>query len=51
MKVQSVAILGYLEPLSAIFFSFVFLKEQLLLPQILGAVLIIAGAMGAELKK
>lgn len=51
IKVQSVAILGYLEPLSAIFFSFIFLKEQLLPLQILGATLIIAGAICAELRK
>lgn len=51
IKVQSVAILGYLEPLSAIFFSFIFLKEQLLPLQILGAVLIIVGAIFAELRK
>ncbi len=51
IKVQSVAILGYLEPLSAIFFSYVFLKEQLLPLQILGAILIIIGAICAELRK
>ena len=50
IPVQSVAILGYLEPLSAILFSFVFLHEQLLPLQIAGAVCIIAGAVGAELK-
>ena len=50
IPMQSVAILGYLEPLSAILFSFVFLHEQLLPLQIAGAVCIIAGAIGAELK-
>lgn len=51
LSVQSVAILGYLEPLSAILFSFVFLQEHLLPVQILGAVLIISGAIAAELRK
>lgn len=50
IRVQTVAILGYLEPLSAIFFSFVFLGEQLLIGQIIGAVLIISGALCAELQ-
>lgn len=36
IKVQTVAILGYLEPLSAIIFSFIFLDEQLLVGQIIG---------------
>lgn len=45
INVQSVAVLGYLEPLSAVLFSFVFLREQLLPLQILGAALIIAGAI------
>lgn len=51
IKVQSVAILGYLEPLSAILFSFIFLKEQLLPLQLLGAILIITGSICAELRK
>lgn len=51
LKVQSVAILGYLEPLSAILFSFLFLKEQLLPTQILGAMLIIGGVICSELRK
>ena len=50
IKVQTVAILGYLEPLSAIFFSFIFLGEQLLIGQIIGAILIISGALCAELQ-
>lgn len=51
IKVQTVAILGYLEPLSAILFSLIFLNEQLLPIQILGASLIITGAICAELRK
>ena len=49
LPVQSVAILGYLEPLSAVLFSVIFLKEVLLPMQILGGVLIIGGAAAAEL--
>lgn len=48
LPVQSVAILGYLEPLSAVVFSTVFLKEILHPIQILGGVLIIGGALFAE---
>lgn len=43
-------ILGYLEPLSAIIFSFIFLDEQLLVGQIIGAVIIISGELCAELQ-
>ena len=49
LPVQSVAILGYLEPLSAVFFSVIFLHEVLQPMQILGGVLIIGGAAAAEL--
>ena len=48
LPVQTVAICGYLEPLSAVLFSVVLLQEQMLLPQIMGAVLIIGGAVFAE---
>jgi len=48
LKVQTVAICGYLEPLSAVLFSVVFLKETMLPLQIIGAVLIIGGAMIGE---
>lgn len=51
LKVQTVAICGYLEPLSAVLFSVVFLKETMLPLQIIGAVLIIGGAMCGELIK
>ena len=44
-------IVGYLEPLSAILFSFLFLGEHLYPIQIAGALCIIAGAVGAELKQ
>lgn len=49
LNVQTVAIVGYLEPLSAVVFSAVFLKEALSPYQIMGAFLIIGGAMIAEL--
>ena len=49
LPVQTVAILGYLEPLSALFFSAVFLQESLSLLQLVGAVLILGGAAFGEL--
>ncbi len=49
LKVQTVAICGYLEPLSAVVFSLVVLKETMSLLQILGVILIVGGAMTAEL--
>lgn len=48
---QTVAILGYLEPLSAIVFSVIFLNEQMIDIQIIGAALIIGGALFGELSK
>jgi Predicted membrane protein len=44
----SVAICGYLEPLSALIFSAIFLSERLALLQIIGAGLIICGAAFGE---
>jgi drug/metabolite transporter (DMT)-like permease len=49
LPVQSVAICGYLEPLSALVFSAVFLGESLSLVQIAGAALILGGAAFGEL--
>ena len=51
LPVQTVAICGYLEPLSAVLFSVIFLKETMLPLQIVGAVLIIGGAMLGEYRK
>ena len=51
LPVQTVAICGYLEPLSAVLFSVIFLKETMLPIQIIGAVLIIGGAMLGEYRK
>jgi drug/metabolite transporter (DMT)-like permease len=49
LPIQTVAIFGYLEPLSALFFSAVFLGETLSFVQIIGAVLILGGAAFGEL--
>jgi len=51
ISVQTVAICGYLEPLSAVLFSMIFLREVLLPVQIVGAVLIIGGAILGECVK
>ena len=48
LPAQSVAICGYLEPLAAVVFSAMFLKEILSPIQLVGAVLIIGGAVFAE---
>lgn len=48
LPVQTVAIFGYIEPLSAVIFSVVFLHETLLPLQIIGAILIIGGAVVSE---
>ncbi len=49
LKAQTVAICEYLELLSAVVFSAIFLKEMLLPLQIVGGVLIVGGAMAGEL--
>ena len=51
LPVQSVAICGYIEPLSAVIFSVIFLGEVMLPIYILGGILIIGGAMFGELYK
>ena len=51
LPVQTVAVCGYLEPLSAVMFSAIMLDERLTALQIIGAVLIIGGAMCGELIK
>lgn len=48
LPVQTVAVCGYLEPLSAVVFAAVLLRETMQPLQILGAVLILGGAAGAE---
>lgn len=49
LSAGSVSIIGYLEPLSALVFSAIFLNEQLTRLQIVGAVLILSGAAFSEL--
>lgn len=48
LPVQTVAICGYLEPLSAVIFSVVLLGETMLPIQVLGALLIFSGVMLGE---
>ena len=49
MRAQSVSILGYLEPLSALLFAAAFLGESLGPIQLVGAALILGGAVFGEL--
>lgn len=49
LPVQTVSVLGYLEPLSALFFSALLLGESLGTLQTIGAVLILGGAAFGEL--
>lgn len=48
LSVQTVAVCGYLEPLSAVIFAVILLKEKMSLIQIIGALLIIGGAIFGE---
>jgi hypothetical protein len=48
LPIQTVAILGYIEPLSAVIFSVIFLKEVMTFTQAIGALLIIGGAVLGE---
>jgi drug/metabolite transporter (DMT)-like permease len=48
LPVQTVAVCSYLEPLSAVIFSAIFLREMMSPLQILGAVFIIGGALFGE---
>lgn len=51
LPVQTVAVCGYLEPLSAVVFAAILLGEKMTLIQIVGAACIIGGAMIGELVK
>jgi len=51
LPVQSIAICGYLEPLSAVLFSVLLLKKVMPPIQIIGAVLILGGAILGECMK
>lgn len=50
LPAQSVAVCGYLEPLSAVLMSALVLHETMTVWQVLGAVLIIGGALYGELR-
>jgi len=49
LSVQTVAICGYVEPLSAVVFSMLFLHERMTGHQVIGAILILGGAAFGEL--
>ncbi|HJJ36287.1 MAG TPA: EamA family transporter [Methanocorpusculum sp.] len=49
LPVQTVSVVGYLEPLSAVIFSAIFLQEILTPLQTVGAICIIGGAIFAEI--
>ena len=51
LPVQTVAICGYLEPLSAVVFAALLLCERMTVVQVIGAACIIGGAMVGELVK
>lgn len=51
LEIQTVAICGYLEPLSAVVFAALLLDEKMTIVQIAGATCIIGGAMIGELVK
>ncbi len=51
LPVQSVAVCGYFEPLSAVILSMMILRETMLPIQIIGAVLILGGAIFGESMK
>lgn len=49
LPIQTVAVCGYLEPLSAVILAAVCLREIMSIPQIIGSVFIIGGAVFCEL--
>jgi drug/metabolite transporter (DMT)-like permease len=51
LPAQTVAVCGYLEPLSAVIFSVAFLNEHMSPPQIAGAILILGGAALGAVRK
>ncbi len=51
LPVQTVAICGYLEPLSAVLFSVIFLHEAMGFVQMLGAAMIVGGTLLGEYEK
>lgn len=48
LSTQTVSVCGYIEPLSAVIFSFFILKERMTVLQIAGGILILGGALFAE---
>ncbi len=50
LPAQSVALISYIDPVSALFFSALFLHESMSALQVLGAVLILGGAIVGELR-
>ena len=50
LRVQTVAILSYIDPVSALLFSAFFLRERLSLLSVIGAVMIIGSAVVSELQ-
>ena len=50
LKAQSIAILSYIDPVSALLFSAVFLREPLSVSGLIGAVLIIGSALFCEMR-
>ena len=51
LRVQTVAILSYIDPVSALLFSALLLREQLSLPGVIGAVMIIGSAVVSEMQR
>ena len=51
LKVQSIAVLSYIDPVSALLFSFVILHESMTMLGMIGAVLIIGSALCSEIGK
>ena len=50
LRVQSVALLSYIDPVSAMLFSAFLLREPLSLLNIIGAVMIIGSAVAGEMQ-
>ncbi len=51
LKLQSIAVLSYIDPVSALLFSFVILHESMTMLGVIGAVLIIGSALCSEVGK
>ena len=50
LKMQTIAVFSYIDPVSALLFSALLLKEPLTFPALIGAVLIIGSAIFSELQ-